>query len=57
MWPAYIKAHQHLFEEGDVTSGKLTGNVDGLLLFETTAPMKDMVNTVMGKVLAVSAKN
>ena len=57
MWPAYINAHQHLFEEGDVTTGKLNGKVDGLLLFETTDPMKDMVNTVMGKVLAVSAKN
>ena len=57
MWPAYINAHQHLFEEGDVTAGKLNGKGDGLLLFETTDPMKDMVNTVMGKVLAVSAKN
>ncbi|KAJ3553154.1 hypothetical protein NM688_g3767 [Phlebia brevispora] len=55
VWPAYIRAHKHLFSSEDVAEGELNGTVQGLMLFEsTTTSMKDMVDTVMKKVLEVS---
>ncbi|KAG2007426.1 hypothetical protein CC2G_015122 [Coprinopsis cinerea AmutBmut pab1-1] len=42
VWPAYIRAHEHLFEEGDVESGKVK---EGYILLE--GDMEDMVRAVM----------
>jgi hypothetical protein len=45
-----------MFEGEDVLTGSLNGKVKELILFESTeAKFKDMVNTVMEKVLDVSA--
>ncbi|KAK7021927.1 ribosylnicotinamide kinase [Paramarasmius palmivorus] len=58
VWPAYLRAHQHLFEDGDVMDGKLNGRVEELMLFESMATeMKDMVNSVMAKVLSLHVKD
>ncbi|TCD65673.1 ribosylnicotinamide kinase [Steccherinum ochraceum] len=54
VWPAYLKAHKHIFEDGNVVSGAPKGSE--LLVFESTeVEMKDMVNAVMEKVLEVSS--
>ncbi|KAJ3552993.1 hypothetical protein NM688_g3856 [Phlebia brevispora] len=56
VWPAYVRAHKPLFEDEDVAKGDPNAKVQGLMLFESTATsMKDMVDTVMQKVLEVSA--
>ncbi|EIN11147.1 P-loop containing nucleoside triphosphate hydrolase protein [Punctularia strigosozonata HHB-11173 SS5] len=56
VWPAYIRAHKHLFENEDVVNGGVSGKVEGLMLFESTSTsMTDMVNTVMKRVVEVSA--
>ncbi|KAF9261949.1 P-loop containing nucleoside triphosphate hydrolase protein [Marasmius fiardii PR-910] len=52
VWPAYVRAHKHMFEGDDVARGNLSGKVKKLILFESTeAKMEDMVDTVMEKVL------
>ncbi|KDQ06485.1 hypothetical protein BOTBODRAFT_181554 [Botryobasidium botryosum FD-172 SS1] len=33
-YPAYKRVHQHLYVDGDVENGDLSGEVDGLLLLE-----------------------
>lgn len=43
VYPAYVDAHQHLFENGDVERGKLAGNIDGLLLLEMIELRMDSV--------------
>ncbi|PPR01343.1 hypothetical protein CVT24_006321 [Panaeolus cyanescens] len=54
VWPAYLKAHKHMFENEDVLSGSPKSSE--LLLFESAKiDMADMVNTVMEKVLEVSS--
>ena len=40
VYPAYVDAHKDVFENGDVESGKLAKNVDGLVLL-------DMLDTSM----------
>ncbi|TFK22411.1 P-loop containing nucleoside triphosphate hydrolase protein [Coprinopsis marcescibilis] len=57
VWPAYINAHKHLFENEDAKSGGLSGKVKDVILFESTeAKMVDMVNTVMEKALEFSGR-
>lgn len=54
-WPAYIHAHQHLFENGDVVNGKLSENAGNLIMFEgAEVEMETMVNDVMKGVVEVS---
>ncbi|KAF5384514.1 hypothetical protein D9757_006405 [Collybiopsis confluens] len=54
VWPAYLKAHKHIFKEGDVVSGAPKGK--DLIFFESSeVEMKDMVDAVMEKVLEVSS--
>jgi len=56
VWPAYIQAHKHIFEGEDVMTGNLNGKVKELVLFESTeTQIKDMVNTVMERVMNLSA--
>jgi nicotinamide/nicotinate riboside kinase len=56
VWPAYIRAHKHMFEGEDVMSENLSGKVKELMLFESTEEqVKVMVNTVMEQVLDLSA--
>ena len=47
VWPAYIKAHKPLFEDGDVVKGKLNPNskvAKDMLLFEASErTMADLV--------------
>ncbi|KAJ7199380.1 P-loop containing nucleoside triphosphate hydrolase protein [Mycena pura] len=48
-WPAYVRAHENMFEGKDVTAGRLKGD---FLLFEgMEMKMEDMVNSVMKKIL------
>ena len=55
VWPAYLRAHKALFEGGNVVTGNLSGQVEDLILFESTkVEMKDMVDTVMKKVVDTS---
>ncbi|KIJ50607.1 hypothetical protein M422DRAFT_27227 [Sphaerobolus stellatus SS14] len=55
VYPAYVRAHQHLFEGGDVENGKLTGKVPGLILWEATeVDVKDIVDKTMETVLKFS---
>ncbi|KAJ3575354.1 hypothetical protein NP233_g1165 [Leucocoprinus birnbaumii] len=59
VWPAYIRAHQHMFEGEDVVNGSPNGKVKDLILFESTeTKMEDMVNVVMQRALSfnVNAK-
>ncbi|KAF4563437.1 ribosylnicotinamide kinase [Pleurotus pulmonarius] len=35
VYPAYVEAHRHLFADGDVEHGKLTGDAEKLVLLET----------------------
>ncbi|KAJ7511418.1 P-loop containing nucleoside triphosphate hydrolase protein [Mycena galericulata] len=49
VWPAYVRAHEDMFEGKDVVAGKLRGD---FLLFESMeTKMEDMVNDVMSKLL------
>ncbi|KAG5220149.1 ribosylnicotinamide kinase [Salix suchowensis] len=55
IWPAYKRAHSVLFEGEDTANGELNGEVEGLILFESTkAEMKDIIDAVMNKVVDVS---
>ncbi|KIJ23176.1 hypothetical protein M422DRAFT_39750 [Sphaerobolus stellatus SS14] len=55
VYPAYVRAHQHLFEGEDVENGKLTGKEPGLILWEATeVDMKDIVDKTMETVLKIS---
>ncbi|KDQ26707.1 hypothetical protein PLEOSDRAFT_1044152 [Pleurotus ostreatus PC15] len=57
VWPAYLRAHKGLFEGEDVVAGNLSGQVEDLILFESTkVEMKDMVEAVMKKVVDASAQ-
>ncbi|KAF5361035.1 hypothetical protein D9756_005035 [Leucocoprinus leucothites] len=56
VWPAYIRAHKHMFEGEDVANGKLNGKMKNLILFEgMETKIGDMINTVMQNVLDFSA--
>ena len=47
VYPAYKRAHQHLFKNGDVEKGELSGNIKGLRLFEgSKMNMEDMLERV-----------
>ncbi|KAF5335020.1 hypothetical protein D9758_016199 [Tetrapyrgos nigripes] len=55
VWPAYIRAHKHIFEGEDIM-GNLNGKVKELVLLESTeASMQQMVNVVIEKILDFSA--
>lgn len=48
-YPAYVEAHQHLFENGDVENGAVTrGNVPGLVAIE---PMKKGAEMTMDDIV------
>ncbi|KAJ8514900.1 hypothetical protein ONZ45_g7604 [Pleurotus djamor] len=52
VWPAYLDAHKHLFQDEDVAAGGLSGKVEGVVLLEgTKTEMKDMINTAMKKIV------
>jgi nicotinamide/nicotinate riboside kinase len=38
VYPAYVRAHKHLFEGGDVENGLLNDRVPGILLFDGSQP-------------------
>lgn len=49
MWPAYVAAHESIFEDGDIENGKPNGRVPGLLLFDgLNLSMSEMVERVCG---------
>jgi len=51
VWPAYIEAHKHVFENGDWASGASSGNVEDLLIIdELEAGMTRAVNEVCEKI-------
>ncbi|KIY73889.1 hypothetical protein CYLTODRAFT_416543 [Cylindrobasidium torrendii FP15055 ss-10] len=54
VWPAYLKAHKHIFENDDVVRGPAKDK--DLIVFEgTDVGMEAMVDAVMNKVLEVSS--
>lgn len=49
MWPAYVAAHEPIFEDGDIEHGKPNGRVPGLLLFDAlNLSMSEMIERVCG---------
>ncbi|KDQ15268.1 hypothetical protein BOTBODRAFT_31926 [Botryobasidium botryosum FD-172 SS1] len=40
-YPAYKRAHQHLYVDGDVENGRLSGEIDGLLLLDVKGMSMD----------------
>lgn len=49
VWPAYVAAHEPIFEDGDIEHGKPNGRVPGLLLFDAlNLSMSEMVDRVCG---------
>ena len=54
VWPAYVRAHEDMFEGKDVAAGGLSPAMKDVLLFESTeSTMADMVNGVMAKVMSL----
>ncbi|EGN99590.1 hypothetical protein SERLA73DRAFT_179670 [Serpula lacrymans var. lacrymans S7.3] len=52
-YPAYVDAHQHIFENGDVEKGKLKGTVDKLILLEgAQMSMSEIVERCLEELLA-----
>jgi len=52
VYPAYVRAHQALFEGGDVEQGAPTRKVERLMLFEgNTVGMQEILNRVMETVV------
>jgi nicotinamide/nicotinate riboside kinase len=50
VWPAYIEAHRHVFEDGNWESGPSSGNIGELLIIdELEAGMTRAVNEVCEK--------
>ena len=53
MWPAYVDAHQGIFEGGDLEHGQPNGTVPGLTLLEgMELSMSAMVDRVCGELEA-----
>jgi nicotinamide/nicotinate riboside kinase len=54
VWPAYIEAHKHVFENGNWESGASSNNVGGLLIIdELETGMTRAVNQVCEKMKQV----
>jgi len=54
VWPAYIEAHKHVFENGDCESGTSSGNTEDLLIIdELETGMTRAVNQVCEKMKQV----
>ncbi|KDQ06486.1 hypothetical protein BOTBODRAFT_193029 [Botryobasidium botryosum FD-172 SS1] len=52
VYPAYVRAHNDLFEAGDIEHGKLSGKIQGLLLLEPVeVDMSQMVDAICQHVL------
>ncbi|KAJ3575353.1 hypothetical protein NP233_g1164 [Leucocoprinus birnbaumii] len=57
VWPAYTRAHQHIFKGGDVVDGNLNGEIKSMMLFEPMEMrMEDMVNEIMESVINIPAR-
>ncbi|KAF8524848.1 P-loop containing nucleoside triphosphate hydrolase protein [Hysterangium stoloniferum] len=55
VYPAYVRAHRHLFEGGNVEDGKLNDKVPGILLFDgSQVSMQEMLDKAMEKVIRTS---
>jgi len=51
VWPAYIEAHKHIFEDGNWESGASSGNIEDILIIdELEAGMTRAVNEVCEKI-------
>ena len=54
VWPAYIEAHKHVFENGDWENGASSGNIEDLLIIdELETGMTRAVNEVCEKIKQV----
>lgn len=57
IWPAYTRAHKHIFEGGDVIEGIPNETIKNIMLFEPTETrVEDMVDVIVENVINVSAK-
>lgn len=58
VWPAYVEAHKHAFENGNWESGASSGEIEGLLIIdEIEAGMTRAVNEVCEKMKQVVYSN
>lgn len=58
VWPAYIEAHKHVFENGNWESGASSGNIEDLLIIdEIEAGMTRAVNEVCEKMRQIAHSN
>ncbi|GJJ06036.1 hypothetical protein Clacol_000223 [Clathrus columnatus] len=57
VYPAYVRAHQHLFTDGDVENGELNNRVPDLIMLDgTKQDMSQMLSRAMERVLEVSER-
>ena len=55
VWPAYVRAHEKIFENGDVENGKSNGTVEGLVLVEgLQQSMGDIIDLVCERLVEVA---
>jgi nicotinamide/nicotinate riboside kinase len=53
--PAYVRAHQDLFEDGDIEKGRPNGRVEGLVLIDgLELDMEGIVNRVCSAIATES---
>jgi len=58
VWPAYIEAHKHVFENGNWESGASSGNIEDLIIIdELETGMTRAVNQVCEKLKQVVYSN
>lgn len=58
VWPAYIEAHKHVFEDGNWESGASSGNIEDLMIIdELEIGMTRAVNQVCEKLRQVVSSN
>ena len=58
VWPAYIEAHKHVFEDGNWESGASSGNIEDLIIIdELETGMTRAVNQVCEKLKQVVYSN
>ena len=54
VWPAYVRAHKDVFENGDLEHGAPAGKVDRLVLIEgLEQSMSDVVDNVCNRLVTL----
>ena len=57
VWPAYVEAHEHIFENGEIERGSPSGKVKDLILIEgMEKSMAETIELVCSRLAEVAQK-